>query len=84
MSPGPLWPQCSYLSAPTRGSCNPACTLPSQGRSPVRRDGLPIFLPPGTGLQGGVLLTEELHQAPQGRLHQGRLQACQADPGKWG
>lgn len=52
--------------------------------TPVRGDGLPIFLPPGVGLQGGVILAEEPHQLAPGRLYQGRLQARQADPGEWG
>lgn len=52
--------------------------------TPVRGDGLPVFLPPGMGVQGGVIRTEEPHHMPQGRLHQRGLRACQANPGKVG
>lgn len=61
-----------------------AATGEGRLHTPVRGDGLPVFLPPGMGGQGGVIQTEEPHQVPQGHLHQRGLRACQADPRKVG
>lgn len=88
MSLPPLGP-----SAPTRG--DHSLTLPSTPgeisgaaigggllHTPVRGDGLPVFLPPGVQVHGGVFRAEEPHDLSQGHLHQRGLRACQVNPGK--